>query len=308
MLDEFLRTLSDEAQLRIALRLCRAATPIWTGHLKEHPQDLEKLNSLIGKENRVEGGAQHIDIDFLSRALQKVERSYEQAHSTGKKAVPVMKSDPLLQPMLATSMQPLTNPRWDDTLPRSVRLVFTSIWNLLTWILFKRATDARETHVSLAINQAADALMSESLMTVEQINELLAGYGAHQRAEGEDAEWECAPTPSSGGANQGTPIDDVFRQIAGERVVKDRLQEAQVREALRQMREEGRSFWDEWEEYYHGTSNTYSYNKEKGSYWRTEVDVVVGSFCNEVPMSEEDMADFISGKSPQELRQSGFEI
>ncbi|NJO92581.1 MAG: hypothetical protein HC831_29160 [Chloroflexia bacterium] len=80
-----------------------------------------------------------------------------------------MKSDGTLSPILNTSIQPLTNSKWDDILPYSVKLVFTMVWNIVTWILYKRSTDANETHIYVAINQAADVLMTEKLKTIPQI-------------------------------------------------------------------------------------------------------------------------------------------
>jgi hypothetical protein len=77
---------------------------------------------------------------------------------------------------------------------------------------------------------------------------------------------------------------------------------------MRQMREEGKSYWNEMDEYTTGTSTTYSYNKEKESFWRHEFDVIVGSFSNHIPMSESEMLQFVSQQSLNDLRASGFEV
>ena len=81
-----------------------------------------------------------------------------------------------------------------------------------------------------------------------------------------------------------------------------------AKEILRQIREEEKSYWDQWEEYYSGTCKTYSFNKEKNSFWRSEIDVIAASFFEEYPMTEQQMLDFISGVSLSDLRDDGFEI
>lgn len=159
----------------------------------------------------------------------------------------------------------------------------------------------------VAINQAADALMSEKILTVEQIEAILLEYKDETRGADEDATWQTNPGETSAGDHDLT-ADEIYRKIIGENIVKDPPPRHVAKEILRQMREEDKSFWDEWEEYYHGTCKTYSYNNEKKSYWRTEVDVIVGSFYNEYPMSENEMLEFISGISPHDLRESGFEV
>jgi hypothetical protein len=74
------------------------------------------------------------------------------------------------------------------------------------------------------------------------------------------------------------------------------------------MKDEGKSYWSEMDEYQTGTSTTYSYNKEKESYWRHEFDVIVGSFSNHIPMSENEMLDFVTYLSLFDLRASHFEV
>ncbi|NJO92582.1 MAG: hypothetical protein HC831_29165 [Chloroflexia bacterium] len=102
--------------------------------------------------------------------------------------------------------------------------------------------------------------------------------------------------------------DEVYRKIIGQNIVKDACGRELAKEILRQMREDGKTFWDEWEEYYSGTSKTYSYNKERKSFWLSEVDVIALSFANQIPLTEKEMLDFISGVSLHDLRGDGFEI
>lgn len=306
MLDEYCNKLSDAAQLKIALRLGKLVLPVWSNYFSEHADAIEKVNALVISSNRMQSGAKQIKVDFPAQALEIIEKSYEKA-AKDRLPVAAMRKDPQLPALLATSMQPLTNPDWDDTLPYTVRLVFTSVWNILTWIAFRQKNNSDETHIYVAINQAADALMSEKILTVKQIDAMLLEYKDETRGADEDATWQASPGETSAG-DHGLNIDEIYRKIAGEYMVKDPPPRHVAQEILRQMREEGKSFWDEWEEYYHGTCNTYSYNHEMKSYWRTEVDVIVGSFYNEYPMSENEMLEFISGISLNDLRESGFEV
>ncbi len=305
MLKDFCNFLSDEAQLKIALRLGKHALPAWVDYFAAHPVKINEINDLILSENKVKGGANEIDANFPVRALEKIERSYKNAKR--KEGLPVanMKSDGTLSPILATSIQPLTNKNWDNILPYSVRLVFTMVWNIVTWILYKRSTDVNETHIYVAINQAADVLMTEKLKTVPQIEKILAEYKHEARQTNEDELWEKAPKVKKG---ETLTQDEVYQKIIGENIVKDACGRELATEILRQMHEEGKTFWDEWEEYYSGTSKTYSYNKERKSYWLSEVDVIALSFANDIPMTEKEMLDFISGVSLHDLRGDGFEI
>jgi hypothetical protein len=157
----------------------------------------------------------------------------------------------------------------------------------------------------VAINQAADVLMSEKILNARQIEEILNEYQKETRKENEDAAWENSPGIQK---YEALEPDEIYRKIIGEKIVKNSSGRELAKEIVRQMREEGKSFWDQWEEYYSGTCITYSYNKEKNSFWRSELDVIVASFFNEFPMTEQEMIDFISGVSLTDLRESGFEI
>jgi hypothetical protein len=305
MLDTFCNSVSDQAQLKIAVRLGKIALPVWSRYLSENPTAIEKINELA--ENAIHlKRAQKVDIGFPQRALEKIERSYMAAkENAGGKPIPLMKCDATLSPMLATCMQPLTNPQWDNVLPQSVKLVFTLVFNILVWILYRRRNAEHETHIYVAINQGADVLLRESLRSADDINNILAEYKLEIRGDTEDTNWENAfPVGESEPLDQ----EDIYRKIIGEKVFKDSVTTVLAKEVLRQMREEGKSYWNELDEYNTGTSTTYSYNKEEKSFWRSEFDVIVGSFHNQIPMSENEMLGFVSQQSLGDLRGSGFEV
>ncbi len=306
MLESFCNSLSDEAQLKIAIRLGKLAMPIWDNHFKSNPADLEKLNALISHENRVARAADSIDVGFPLRAIEKLERSYASAREkTTGNPIPLMKCDATLSPMLATGMQPLMNKAWDNTLSQSARLVFTSVFNVLVWVLYRRQTTEYETYIYVAINQASDAILRESILSKRAWNELLDTYQHEKRRDEEDQEWESAFRV---GEQEPMDQEDIFKRILGEPVNKNLCGPELAKEVLRQMKEEGKSFWSEMEEYNTGICTTYSFNKEKQSFWRNESDVIVGSFNRDIPMSEKEMLLEMSRKHLVDLRKNGFEV
>lgn len=306
MLDVLCSTLSDEAQLKMALTFGKLALPVWEDYFSKNPEAIDKVNALIGESNRVNGGLPKIDVGFPQRAIEKIERSLAAAkEKSANSPIPVMKSDPTLSPLLATCMQPLTNKQWDNTLPQSVRLVFTLVFNILIWLLYRRKNDERETHIYVAINMGVDVMLRESIRSERNINIILDEYRPFKRKDTEDDEWENALPV---GRSESLTQEDIYRKIIGEKVIKGQGGTAVTKEVLRQMREEGKSYWNMMDEYTTGTSTTYSYDKEKQSYKRHEFDVIVGSFSFDTLMTEEEMSYVMSQQSVADLRESGFEI
>lgn len=306
MLDAYCNTLSDEAQVKIALRLGQTALPIWDDYFNNNPEAINQVNALIGPSNRIKGAAEKIDAGFVGRALEKIERSYSAAkEKTLRNPVPLMKGDATLTPMLVTSMQPLTNAEWENTLTPSVRLVFTLVFNMLTWILLRRVTNNFETHIYVAINMGADALLRESKKTPEELNLMFREYSQEKRSDSEDEEWERA---FRAGEQEPMNEEDIFRRIMGEPVHKDLCGLELASEVLRQMQHEGKTYWNLMDEYLTGTSTTYSFNKTENSFWRNETDVIVGSFNNGIPMTRNEMLLIMARQMRGDLRKSGFEI
>jgi hypothetical protein len=306
MLDTFCHSISDEAQLRIALTLGKLALPVWEDYFTKNPSAIDQVNALIGDANRVKGGLEKIDIQFPKRTLEKIERSLAAAKEiSADSPIPIMKSDATLSPLLATCMQPLRNPQWDNTLNQSIRLVFTLVFNILVWILYRRRTDNNETHIYVAINQGADVLLREAIRSERNINVILNEYEQHKRRDTEESDWENALPV---GRNEPLDQEDIYRKIIGEKIVKDQPGSALAKEVLRQMREEGKSYWNMMDEYLTGTSTTYSFDLEKQSYKRHEIDVIVGSFSNRILMTESEMLSFIAQQAVVDLREAGFEV
>ncbi len=311
MLDDYCSSLSEEAQLKIAIRLCRLILPVWHKYFTEHPEMLNELNALIAAESRVKGGVKQINLQFAADAVDAIWKSYSLAAACAGDPLASMKKDPLLGSLMSVFMQPLTSSKWDDLLPYSVRLVFTSVWNILTWLILRRRNSANETHIYIAINQAADALMTEKIIGIDEIDSILLEYNEETRNL--DEQESDLPVPEDVVTKGEKERQEEILQAAykklipgGESIINDAPSLDQRIEILRQMREEGKTFWDQWYEYYHGTCRTYSYNMEKNCYWLSEADVIVGSFFNEYEMSEDSMLEMLSGISSYDLREDGF--
>ena len=306
MLDTFCNSITDEAQLKISLTLGNLALPVWEDYFRKNPSAIDHVNALIVDANRVDGGLEKIDIEFPKRAFEKIERSLAAAKERSPdKPIPVMKSDATLSPLLATCMQPLRNKQWDNTLDQSTRLVFTSVFNMLVWILYRRNTDHHETHINVAINQITDVLLREKIKSEQEINTILNKFEPHKRLDTEDNDWENAQPV---GRSEPPGQEDIYEKMIGKKVVIGQTSRILAKEVLRQMREEGKSYWNMMDEYSTGTSITYSYDKEKQSFSRHEMDAIVGSFSNHIPMTESEMLSFISQCHLSDLRESGFEV
>jgi hypothetical protein len=305
VLDEFLLTLSNEAQLKIALRLTRLALPIWQKYHAANPGKIAEVNNLVSDANRVDGAYKEISVDLPEKGLAEIESAYEDARARSKRPATVMKEHALLHPILFTFLGPLTNSFWDETLPNSVRLVFTAVWNILTWLIYRERNDAGETHIYIAVNQAADALHSENIMSFEEINVILMEYSLQKRYPDESGAGGMKYDAADGAAKD---PNEIYQKIIGPTAVKDPPSMAQAAAIVRQMREEGKSYWDDWEEYYTGTNVDYSYDLEEKKFKRTEADVIVGSFFNTYWLSEAEMIESMQKYSLYELRKAGFNI
>ncbi len=168
MLDEFCNKLPEATQVALAIRLIEVALPAWETHVTEHPGDLERVNALITKDHYVQGGAHQV-----VKALPRVALG-ELKDTIAAKAN--LKGNAILNSQLASIMEPLTLPAWDEIFPSPVRLAFTAVFNLLTFLLFRRVNEDNETTVYVAINQACDAIMQKKFLSMDELNHLLNEY------------------------------------------------------------------------------------------------------------------------------------
>ncbi len=81
-----------------------------------------------------------------------------------------------------------------------------------------------------------------------------------------------------------------------------------VLKVLSQMKEQDKSYSDFWEEYYSGTSTTYSFSKEKNCYILTMIDIIAASFFEEREISEKELGERLRDFDIADLRKSGFDV
>lgn len=298
MLSTFCNSLSDEAQLKLAIRLGRLAVRVWNLHFCENPDTTNQLRDLTREVNQLKIGGVLIDTGFPTKVLEVVEQRYEAAKAKGGNPIVNLKSDATLSPFLAASKKLLSHPEWELQLPEPVRVVFNMTHNLLVWILERRTNDEGQTLIYVSIHQATDVLLRELVKSELEINTILADYMDERRGAHEDAEWEAALPVGERAPNEEVEIPKVVEKIYS----------PQSHEVLRQMREEGKLYSNELDDFNSGTSTSYSYNKEKQSYWFSQLDTVVGSFNHQIPMTETEMLDFVSDLSVVDLQENGFVV
>jgi len=168
MLDDYCNSLPDRAQVALSLRLIRTALPAWESYMAAHPDQVDAVNALIREEHFVKGGAHRIDPGLPRQALLDIEQKLA--------ARVALINSPTMKGHMATIMEPLTNPAWDDVLPLSVRLVYTSVFNVLAFLLMHRFANEDESHIYVAINQACDAILREQFLSKDELENVLQEY------------------------------------------------------------------------------------------------------------------------------------
>lgn len=174
MLDEYCNKLNDSALNSLAIRLCRITLPFWTSYLKMHSDAIDIINGLITKDQRVQNGEEKISSDFLERVLNDLKSEIQSSQN--------LHESKILKDHLATIMQPLTNPAWDNTLDVSRRLIYTSIFNILTFLCLHRNNNEGETHIYVSINQSCDVILRESILSKEELESILLEYKKENRS------------------------------------------------------------------------------------------------------------------------------
>nr|MDO8109917.1 hypothetical protein [Candidatus Sigynarchaeota archaeon] len=198
-LEEYCNSLPENALVAICIRLIEIAMPVWDQHVNHFPDQVVKVNALIGSDNCVQNGAHKINPELPKQAIGQLKRAIAVRTDFHESLV--------LKRYLATFVEPLTNPGWDDVLPLSVRLVYTAVYNLFTFLVFTRFSPSNESHINVAINQACDAIMREKLLSKEDLDRVLHEYESYDSTEMERAQ---VPDTSPGQAAEATsdPLEE----------------------------------------------------------------------------------------------------
>jgi hypothetical protein len=172
MLKDYCKILTDEAQVTISIQLIKIILPVWNDYFKNNPAKLKKFKSLITDENNTPGDPHGIDIDLPENTLSEIEK----AISAGKNLNKNIK----LKRRFETFLEPLTIEKWNKLFPESVRLVFTSVFNLLSFLIIERLTPDNETHIYVSINMACDVILRENIMDKSELELMLLEYKDHK--------------------------------------------------------------------------------------------------------------------------------
>ncbi len=164
-LEETVASLPGAGQANLAFDLLEIALPAWSEHAQEHPEDLQAVSALMDDAHRAPTGARIIAAGILSEIVSAL----RSAVTSGQD----LKSNRLLRSYLATVMQPLTNPAWEDKLTPPLRLIFTSVFNLLTALIYRRAAESGESHIYVSINQSCDAILQLELRSLEELHAII---------------------------------------------------------------------------------------------------------------------------------------
>ncbi len=159
-LQQHIDSLSKEKQFDIAIRLTKAALPIWDKYADKN--ELTYQDTVVGLHHSV-------DRQLLQRTINAVEKFV---------ATNIIKRVIIKNLYLLSSDRQFNDPivALQDTdweLPYEVVRTFYAVHNLLDAALGKEKTAFKETTIYVAINQAVDALASSNTMTEEQIRKII---------------------------------------------------------------------------------------------------------------------------------------
>lgn len=87
------------------------------------------------------------------------------------------------------------------------------------------------------------------------------------------------------------------------------LKEEHIDKVIKQMKDDGLTYDDFWEEYYNGINTTYSYDRKKGHYKVTRIDIIALSFYIKEEISVDELkSTLMECASLHELREQGFDV
>ena len=156
-LETILRTIQLPVQHDIALMFVETGLPLWTDHVTKNPGDLDFYDGV--------GNHYVIPPDLLSRAIALV-RTERAAPGSQRDTIRSLE-DEFVGPILSIN-------RMDWEPPSAVERLFCATNNLLSLYTGALSVDEEEPRLNLVINQAADALMTGKVKTLEELNAVIA--------------------------------------------------------------------------------------------------------------------------------------
>jgi hypothetical protein len=158
-LEEYIEGIPNDKQFRIAVELTKCALPIWDRYAEKHK--LTYRDSVTGLSHHVDKNLLRDTIDAIETLSKKgnTERKNEEEDILGEQ------SDKFEDPIVA-----LQDSDWE--LPDEVEKIFYSVYNLTEFMIGNEETVFDEPTIFVAINQAADALITNKIMTFHEIIKL----------------------------------------------------------------------------------------------------------------------------------------
>jgi hypothetical protein len=158
-LQEYIEGISKNKQFRIALKLTKQALPILDRYASKHK--LTYRDSIVGLIHQVDKNLLRDTIDAIDAVLNS-SNSEEKTKNEDIFADLCKKFD---DPIVA-----LQDLDWE--LPKEVEKIFYSVYNLTEFMNGNEQTVFEESTIYVAINQAADALITNKLMSFHEIIQL----------------------------------------------------------------------------------------------------------------------------------------
>lgn len=157
-LDKIVSNLSNKHQLELAVVLIEKALVIWDEYCIGGK--LDYIDTVVGMHHEVKP-----DLPARSLALAKKELQHPGTQAAEIKAL----NDEFIEPIVA-----MQDDDWE--MPDAVEKVFYAAYNLNEFLNGLTTTTFAESQIYLVINQAIDALLTKEIMTLAEINNLIAQY------------------------------------------------------------------------------------------------------------------------------------
>jgi len=159
-LEEFIKSLPEDKQFSLALKLLKKAIPLWDEFINE--KNLSYKDGLVGLKHNVSG-------DLPLKVVKLTEKFLECGIKDIKEKILSVRLE-FTDPVVA-----LQDDDWN--LPQTVLLTFYSAYNLINAISEKDSETFGPSSVSVSINQSIDALEKSKTLTPEQIKDILNRAG-----------------------------------------------------------------------------------------------------------------------------------
>lgn len=162
-LKEFVNSMPQKVQIKLALHFLEIAIPIWNRFAN---------NITLSYRDTVVGLQHNVRVDLLIDTFKLIQ-IYNNENNYIKrlflkskiKKLEIEFRDPIVS---------LQDTDWE--IPDNISLIFYSVNNLLEFVLGKELTAFNDTYIYISINQSIDAIEKSNILTYEEINMILKEF------------------------------------------------------------------------------------------------------------------------------------